>query len=276
MALLASVFPFVYKIGTAEARELNNLQSAKLSTFVKLVGDAFQIHVSPLNSVNVTLVEATGHDQRSFSLVFSGEAATPIEQNTYTFQHDGLGEFPLFVVPIEPDSEGLYYEAAMSEPFLAEVRIVGFNFAPNGWAFCDGQLLPIDQNQSLYSLLDTTYGGDGRTTFALPDLRGRTPVHVGNGHSQGQKGGEESHTLNPVEMPQHAHSAKGSSSNASSPLPGGNVLASANNVYEDPTTLTELHPDTVKSIGGQGHQNMQPFLTLNFVIALQGVFPSRN
>jgi microcystin-dependent protein len=164
----------------------------------------------------------------------------------------------------------------MSEPFLAEVRIVGFNFAPRGWAFCDGQILPIDQNQSLFSLLDTTYGGDGLTSFALPDLRGRTPIHVGNGHLQGQKGGEESHTLNAVEMPQHGHSARASSSNATSPLPQGNVLASANNVYGDPTNLTELHPQTVSSVGGQSHENMQPFLALNFVIALQGLFPSRN
>jgi len=164
----------------------------------------------------------------------------------------------------------------MSEPFLAEVRIVGFNFAPRGWAFCDGQILPINQNQSLYSLLGTTYGGDGRTTFALPNLRGRTPIHVGNGHSQGQKGGEETHTLNPVEMPQHKHSAAASSSTANSPIPQGNVLAAANNVYADPANLTELHPDTVESVGGQGHDNMQPFLVLNFVIALQGLFPSRN
>ena len=92
----------------------------------------------------------------------------------------------------------------MSEPFLAEVRIVGFNFAPRGWAFCDGQILPINQNQSLYSLLGTTYGGDGRTSFALPDMRGRTPIHVGSGHLQGQKSGEERHTLSVAEMPRHS------------------------------------------------------------------------
>jgi len=113
-ALLAGAFPFVFKTGSAEARELNNLQSARLSTFSKVVGDAFQIHLGPLNSVPVTLVEATDHDKRSFSLVFHGGAETPIEQDTYTFQHEGLGEFPLFIVPIEPDSDGLYYEAVFN------------------------------------------------------------------------------------------------------------------------------------------------------------------
>jgi microcystin-dependent protein len=165
----------------------------------------------------------------------------------------------------------------MSEPFLAEVRIVGFNFAPRGWAFCDGQILPINQNQSLYSLLGTTYGGDGRTSFALPDLRGRTPIHVGNGHSQGQKSGEEFHPLSAAEMPQHTHTAKASSSSGNTPIPQGNVLASANNLYSDPASLTDLRAGTVANAGGgQAHDNMQPFLALNFVIALRGLFPSRN
>jgi microcystin-dependent protein len=165
----------------------------------------------------------------------------------------------------------------MSEPFLAEVRIVGFNFAPRGWAFCDGQILPINQNQSLFSLLGTMYGGDGRTNFALPDLRGRTPIHVGGGHLQGQKGGEETHTLGAVEIPQHTHAAKASSDSADAPVPTSNILASANNVYRSPTNPVELRPGTVANAGGgQGHENMQPFLALNFAIALQGLFPSRN
>lgn len=169
----------------------------------------------------------------------------------------------------------------MSEPFLAEVRMVGFNFAPRGWAFCDGQILPINQNQSLYSLLGTTYGGDGRTSFALPDLRGRTPIHVGssNGtsHQLGQKSGEETHTLSVAEMPQHRHEVQASSANADAPIPGGNVLAAANNVYHDGTNLTGLRSGAIAATGGgQAHENMQPYLALNFCIALRGLFPSRN
>ena len=169
----------------------------------------------------------------------------------------------------------------MSEPFLAEVRIVGFNFAPRGWAFCDGQILPINQNQSLYSLLGTTYGGDGRTSFALPDLRGRTPIHVGssNGtsHALGQKSGQEAHTLSAAEMPQHTHGMRASASSGNSPIPANNVLASFNNGYRDSTNLTPLAAGTAaNSGGGQGHENMQPYLAVNFCIALQGLFPSRN
>ena len=113
----------------------------------------------------------------------------------------------------------------MSEPFLAEIRMFGFNFAPRGWAFCDGQILPINQNQSLYSLLGTTYGGDGRTSFALPDLRGRTPIHVGNGHAQGQKSGEETHTLPAGETPPHGHVLSASADGGVSINPSGSVLA---------------------------------------------------
>ena len=165
----------------------------------------------------------------------------------------------------------------MSEPFLAEVRMVGFNFAPRGWAFCDGQILPINQNQALYSLLGTTYGGDGRTTFALPDLRGRVPMHVGNGHQLGQKSGEESHALSVPEMPAHQHAVQASSANADAPVPAGTVLAGANNVYHDPSSPTSLLGSTVATVGaGQGHANMQPYLAVYFCIALQGLFPSRN
>lgn len=170
----------------------------------------------------------------------------------------------------------------MSEPFLAEVKIVGFNFAPRGWAQCDGQILPIDQNQSLYSLLGTTYGGDGRTSFALPDLRGRTPIHVGQNdggtnHSLGSKGGTETHTLTVSEMPSHDHAWQGTDATGDSPVPTGNLLGAYDNGYRAGTDLVDPVSGTVANEGGgQGHTNMQPYLALNFVIALQGVFPPRD
>lgn len=171
----------------------------------------------------------------------------------------------------------------MSEPFLAEVRIVGFNFAPRGWAFCDGQILPINQNQSLYSLLGTTYGGDGRTSFALPDLRGRAPMHTGrsNGgadHREGQKSGEETHTLSSAEMPDHDHVARASSANGNQANPSNNILAAAANLYAPSSaTRQNLASATVANVGGgQAHDNMMPWIAVNFCIALQGLFPSRN
>jgi microcystin-dependent protein len=172
----------------------------------------------------------------------------------------------------------------MSEPFLAEIRIVGFNFAPRGWAFCDGQILPINQNQSLYSLLGTTYGGDGRTTFALPDLRGRVPIHVGrsNGgdiHSLGQKSGEETHTLNANEMPQHTHGVQATDTvGAQTDTPDDNLIASSSQTaYGALSSPVAMAPGSVTNTGGsQAHDNMQPYLALNFCIALQGLFPSRN
>ncbi len=165
----------------------------------------------------------------------------------------------------------------MSEPFLAEIRIVGFNFAPRGWAFCDGQILPINQNQSLYSLLGTNYGGDGRTSFALPDLRGRTPVHVGDGHQLAQKGGAETVTLTAAEIAAHTHAAQATSSPGDNPSPAGDILAGGADVYGDAGSLTALRSGTVTNAGGgQAHNNMQPYLTVNFCIALQGLFPSRN
>ena len=166
----------------------------------------------------------------------------------------------------------------MSEPFLAEIRIVGFNFAPRGWALCDGQILPINQNQSLYSLLGTTYGGDGRTSFALPDLRGRAPIHVGGGHSQGQKSGEEIHTLSAGEMPNHTHAPQGSTNGVDSPDPAGRMLGNnAGTPYHGFGTATNMANEMIANVGGgQSHNNMQPYLALNFCIALQGLFPSRN
>lgn len=176
----------------------------------------------------------------------------------------------------------------MSEPFLAEVRIVGFNFAPRGWAFCDGQILPINQNQSLYSLLGTTYGGDGRTSFALPDLRGRTPIHVGssNGgalHTEGQKSGEETHTLSAAEMPQHDHILNATNDAANQPSPQNHlpaqVAAGVDFVYSSASDNLDvsLNSASIANVGGgQAHNNMQPYLALNFCIALRGLFPSRN
>ena len=172
----------------------------------------------------------------------------------------------------------------MSEPFIAEIRIVGFNFAPRGWAFCDGHILPINQNQSLYSLLGTTYGGDGRTTFALPDLRGRTPIHTGasNGtppHPLGQKSGEEAHGLTLTEMPQHNHTVQASSTAGDINRPADNVLArEQGNLYRLQLTNPVDFPTSVLTNGGGGQpgNNMQPFLALHFCIALQGLFPSRN
>lgn len=165
----------------------------------------------------------------------------------------------------------------MAEPFLSEIRIMSFQFAPQGWALCDGQLLPINQNQALFSLLGTTFGGDGQTSFALPDLRGRTPIHVGNGHTLGERGGEQAHTLSISELPTHTHIAQGSSSNANTPLPGNSVLAAAGNLYTDAANLTSVHPGTIANAGGsQAHNNMQPYLTVSFCIALQGIYPSPN
>jgi microcystin-dependent protein len=162
----------------------------------------------------------------------------------------------------------------MAEPFLSEIRIMSFGFPPKGWALCDGQLLPINQNQALFSLLGTTFGGDGRVNFGLPDLRGRTPIHVGSGHTLGERGGEQAHTLSIAELPTHTHVAQASSSNGDSADPSGRMLGKAQ-IYRAPSDLTSLHPATVANVGGsQAHLNMQPFLTLSFCIALQGIFPS--
>ncbi len=164
----------------------------------------------------------------------------------------------------------------MSEPFLAEISIFGFNFAPRGWAFCDGQLLPINQNQLLFALLGTTFGGDGRTNFALPDLRGRTPVHDGSNFRLGSKAGTEKHVLNASQVPGHEHRLRGASADGDAPLPTGNAIGAFNNAFNAGGNLTALGTGTVGDVGVQGHENMQPFTVLNFCIALTGVFPSRN
>jgi microcystin-dependent protein len=167
----------------------------------------------------------------------------------------------------------------MAEPFLSEIRIMSFVFAPKGWALCNGQLLPINQNQALFSLLGTTYGGNGQTNFALPDLQGRTPIHEGAGFTLGQRGGETAHTLTMGELTTHFHFVNASSSDGNNVIPTNNVLASSlNQSYRAPDqALTTFIPTTVGNTGGsQPHQNMQPYLTLSFCIALQGIFPSPN
>jgi microcystin-dependent protein len=154
-----------------------------------------------------------------------------------------------------------------------------FNFAPKGWALCNGQLLPINQNQALFSLLGTTYGGDGRVNFALPDLRSRVPLHYGNFFTQGQTGGEEAHTVTQQEMPQHIHFAQASNSDGDGPAPGNTAVlaASPTKFWNSVSAATTLAPGTIGNTGGsQPHLNMQPFLTASFCIALQGIFPSQN
>jgi microcystin-dependent protein len=167
----------------------------------------------------------------------------------------------------------------MAEPFLSEIRIMSFVYPPKGWALCNGQLLPINQNQPLFSLLGTRYGGNGQTNFALPDLRGRVPMHMGQNHDLGEAGGEQAHTLTISELPAHVHAAMASNNAATVDIPGGNLLANSapNTLYGPTQNLVATRAGTVTNVGGsQAHQNMQPFLTLSFCIALQGIFPSQN
>lgn len=154
---------------------------------------------------------------------------------------------------------------------------MSFEFAPKGWALCNGQLLPINQNQALFSLLGTTFGGDGRVNFALPDFRARVPIHVGSGHSLGERGGEQAHTLSIAELPQHSHPLGAVSGSGNTPIPADNAPAGYNNGYREASDLVALSSSSVSSVGGsQAHLNMQPFLTISFCIALQGLFPSPN
>ena len=168
----------------------------------------------------------------------------------------------------------------MADPFTGEIRVFGFKFAPRGWALCNGQVLPINQNQALFSLLGTTFGGDGRVNFALPDLRGRTPIHVGSAHTLGERGGEQAHTLSIAERPTHTHTPQATSAVATLGTPTTTTML-ANSaqafLYSTPTNFAAMNAGMVANTGGsQAHLNMQPFLTLNFSIALQGIFPSPN
>lgn len=166
----------------------------------------------------------------------------------------------------------------MPQPFLSEIRIMSFNFPPKGWAFCNGQLLPINQNQALFSLLGTTYGGNGQTTFALPNLQGRVPIHEGGGHTLGEQGGEVAHTLIPAELPTHTHQLSATSAAGTALIAAGNQLArSVNPAYHAASGLQAMAPGTVGTTGGsQPHLNLMPSLALTFCIALQGIFPSQN
>ena len=170
----------------------------------------------------------------------------------------------------------------MSEPFLSEIRMMSFNFPPKGWALCNGQLLPINQNQALFSLLGTTYGGDGQTTFALPNLRGRVPMHMGSGFTLGETGGEASHTLTIGELPTHLHAVNATAATATAtpdsvPGPSKYLARSAGSfLYGSAANLQAMAANAVTAVGGsQAHTNMQPYLVLNFCIALQGIFPSQ-
>jgi microcystin-dependent protein len=165
----------------------------------------------------------------------------------------------------------------MATPYLSEIRIFSFGFAPKGWALCNGQLLPINQNQAIFSLLGTTYGGDGRVNFGLPNLQTRVPLHMGNGFVLGQLGGEQNHTLSMAEMPTHNHTWSATNSAANAPGPASNLLGAAQEYNNSGSNLVAMYPGVLSTVGGsQPHLNMQPFLTLNFCIALQGIFPSQN
>lgn len=166
----------------------------------------------------------------------------------------------------------------MSTPFLGEIKIISFNFAPRGWALCNGGLLPINQNQALFSLFGTTYGGDGRTTFALPNLKGCVPTHMGNGFTLGEKAGATNVTINIQQLPTHLHFLQATNADQNrTAIPNNNFLGPANNLYTTPGNLVAMDPGSVTNVGGsQPHNNMMPYLTLNFIVALQGIFPSPN
>lgn len=172
----------------------------------------------------------------------------------------------------------------MSEPFLSEIKIFAFNFPPKGWAFCNGQFLPINQNQALFSLLGTTYGGNGQTTFALPNLRGQAPLHEGAGHTLGEAAGSSAVTVNIQQLPTHNHLLTsnlcigGNATNAALGDPTSNYWANnGQGIYSSSNPDAVMHPTAVTNVGGsQPHENRQPYLVLNFCIALQGIFPSQN
>jgi microcystin-dependent protein len=167
----------------------------------------------------------------------------------------------------------------MAEPFLSEIRIMSFGFPPKGWALCDGQLLPINQNQALFSLLGTTYGGDGRVNFGLPNLQGRVPIHMGSSHTLGERGGEQAHTLSISELPTHTHVANATTASGTLTSPTTSTqlaVSTVQSLYATASNLQAMAPNAIANVGGsQAHLNMQPFLVLNFSIALQGIFPSQ-
>jgi microcystin-dependent protein len=170
----------------------------------------------------------------------------------------------------------------LADPFVAEIRIYPFQFAPTGWAFCDGQLLPLSQNTALFSLLGTTYGGNGESDFALPDLQGRVPLHPGQGpglslYDLGEEGGSDTVNLLESEIPAHAHQLRGQAALSDTPTPANMSLGRSNNAYQTATTgLVPMAPQSLPPAGGgQPHNNLMPYLTLNFCIALQGIFPAR-
>ena len=164
----------------------------------------------------------------------------------------------------------------MTDRFLGEIRLMSFASPPKGWAICNGQVLPINSYQSLYSLLGTKYGGDGRTTFALPDMRGRVAVAAGNGFDQGEMGGESTHTLTVAQIPEHRHKAYAVSDEGSVPVGAGGYMGAFNNGYGDAAGMVQMQGSSIGMTGlSQGHDNMSPFTVLNYMIALTGLFPSR-
>jgi microcystin-dependent protein len=165
----------------------------------------------------------------------------------------------------------------MAEPFLGEIRMCSFNFAPKGWALCDGALLQINLNQALFALLGTTYGGNGTLNFALPNLKGRVPIHMGTGFTLGQTGGEATHTLNISELAGHTHTVQASSTDANQTSPSGNLWANGNVPAYSGTGGAAMNAASISSAGGgSAHDNMSPYRVINFVIALQGIFPTFN
>jgi len=164
----------------------------------------------------------------------------------------------------------------MGTPYLGEIKLISWNFPPKGWAFCNGQLLPINQNQALFSLLGTTYGGDGRVNFALPNLQGRIPNHMGSGFTLGERGGETAHTLNISELAAHTHTPLGNTTNPGVATTALNNLWGFNVGQYSPSSNATMNPACITVTGGsQPHENMSPYLVLNFIIALQGIFPSQ-
>src|SRR5579859_4038569 len=164
----------------------------------------------------------------------------------------------------------------MSQPYVGEIRMFGGNFAPAGWMFCDGQLLPISEYETLFNLIGTTYGGDGQSTFALPDLRGRLPIHMGSGFVQAQNGGVESVTLSTNQIPAHTHPVLATTNPNTGSLPGGNYLASGPDIYDQNKPGTATMAPALSNVGGsQPHSNFQPYLCVSFILSLFGVFPSQ-